>query len=240
MSKFDDPLEHANQRHAARSISRLQFWGHLEFRTARCPEWRLCLPWQKATCIILIGQMFFQERTMLSSGSDNAPAAAWQQKGSATTSLAPACLLPRLQALHQQFHCCFTPIFCLPGIVNIMADDASRLFKMSDAQLLTHFNAGHPQMKCWRSVHPTSEMLSFVTSALRRKQVEPASLLLVPTPTTKLGSSGPNSARTSASTPGSLTLGIRFCSSKLLGSGVAPDTLHPARDLSSLAQWKEP
>jgi hypothetical protein len=128
----------------------------------------------------------------------------------------------------------------MPGDVNVMADDASRLFALSDDQLLTHFDTVYPQMNSWRLVHPTSGMLSSVTSALRRKRAEPASFLHQPTPTTKPGSSGPPFVQTSASTPGSLMWGIRSCSSKSLGSGIAPDTSHPVKSLSGLAQWKEP
>jgi hypothetical protein len=179
-----------------------------------------------------------RERT-ISSGSDNTPAVAWQRKGSTTTSSAPAYLL-RLQTLHQRFHRYFSSIFYIPGVVNVMADDASRLFELSDTQLLTHFNTAYPQMNSWRLVHPTNAMLSSVTYALRRKRVEPASLLQEPTPTTKLGSSGPASAGTSTLIPGSLTWGTRSCSSKSLGSGIVPDTSHPVRNLSGLAQWKEP
>jgi hypothetical protein len=179
-----------------------------------------------------------RERT-ISSGSDNTPAVAWQRKGSTTTTSAPAYLL-RVQALHQRYHRYFSSIFYLPGVINKMADDASRLFHLSDEQLLTHFNAAYPQICSWRLVHPTNEMLSSVTSALRRKRAEPASFLRAPTPTTTLGSSGPSFAPTSTSTPGSLMWGTRFCSYKSLGSGIVPDTSHPVTGLSSLAPWKEP
>jgi hypothetical protein len=121
-----------------------------------------------------------------------------------------------------------------------MSDDASRLFELSDIALLTHFNTVYPQTNSWRLVHPTKEMLSSVTSALRRQRVEPASFLREPIPTTRPGSSGPSSVETCTSTPGSLMWGTRFCSSKSLGSGIVPDTSHPVKDLSSLAQWKEP
>ena len=179
-----------------------------------------------------------RERT-ISSGSDNTPAVAWQQKGSTTTTSAPAYLL-RVQALHQRYHRYLSTVFYLPGVVNIMSDDASRLFELSDPDILTHFNTQYPQTNSWRIAHPTSEMLSSVTSALRRKRVDPASFLRAPIPTTKLGSSGPSSVATSTLTPGSLMWGTRYCSYKSLGSGTVPDTSHPVRDLSSLAQWKEP
>jgi hypothetical protein len=179
-----------------------------------------------------------RERT-IASGSDNTPAVAWQAKGSTTTTSAPAYLL-RLQALHQRFHRYFHSAFYIPGDVNIMADDASRLFNLSDVSLLTHFNTMYPQMRSWRLVHPTTEMLSSVTSALRRKRAAPASFLQEPTPTTKPGLSGLSSVKTSMWIPGSLEWGIRSCSYKSLGSGTVPDTSHPVTDLSSLAQWKEP
>ena len=58
-SKLEDPLERANQRCAARGISRLQSRGCIDFRMARCPEWRFCLPWWIPTHIILLGQALF-------------------------------------------------------------------------------------------------------------------------------------------------------------------------------------
>jgi hypothetical protein len=59
VSKFDNPSEHANQRHAACSVSQLvQFWEHMEFQTAQCPEWCFCLRWQIPFHIISLGQMF--------------------------------------------------------------------------------------------------------------------------------------------------------------------------------------
>jgi hypothetical protein len=76
-----------------------------------------------------------RERTT-SSGSDNTPAVAWQGKGSTTTASAPAYLL-RLQTLHQRFHRYCSSIFYMPSDVNVMADDASGLFALSDDQLLT-------------------------------------------------------------------------------------------------------
>jgi hypothetical protein len=99
-----------------------------------------------------------QEHT-ISSGSNNTPAVAWQAKGSTTAASAPAHLL-RLQTLHQRFHRYFHSAFYVPGAVNIMADEASRLFQLSDASLLTHLNTVHPQMNSWRLVHPRIEMLS--------------------------------------------------------------------------------
>jgi hypothetical protein len=179
-----------------------------------------------------------RERT-IATGCDNTPAVAWQRKGATSTSSPPAYLL-RLQALHQRFHRYCSSVFYLPGAVNVMADDASRLFHLSDTQILTHFNSTYPQTNSWSLRHPTNVMLSSVTSALRKKRVAPASFLRAPTPTITPGSSGQNSAPISTLTPGSLMWGTQFCSSKSLAKGIVPDTSLPVTSLSSLAPWKEP
>jgi hypothetical protein len=134
------------------------------------------------------------------------------------TSSAPAYLLC-LQALHQRFHPHLSSIFCLPSVFNdIMADDASRLFDLSDEDLLTHFNTFYPRTSSWRSgvLHPTKEMLFKVTSTLHRWRAIPASFLHAPIPATRPGSSGPSSVATSTSTRGSLMwwAPTRCCSCK--------------------------
>jgi hypothetical protein len=76
--------------------------------------------------------------------TDNTPALAWQQKGSTTTMKAPMYLL-RLQALHQRFHRYHPRFLHIPGKSNVMADDCSRLWHLSDVELLAHFNHEYPQ-----------------------------------------------------------------------------------------------
>jgi hypothetical protein len=107
-----------------------------------------------------------RERT-IASGSGNTPTVAWQSKGSTTPILAPAYLLC-LQALHQCFHRYHSSAFFVPGKLNAMADDCSRLWHLTDAELLSHFEFHYPQTASWRLVHPPPVMLSSVTSALHR------------------------------------------------------------------------
>ena len=76
--------------------------------------------------------------------TDNTPALAWQTKGSTTTT-GPAAYLLRLCALHQRFHRYVSLFDHIPGRDNQMADDCSRLWHLSDAQLLSHFDATYPQ-----------------------------------------------------------------------------------------------
>jgi hypothetical protein len=180
-----------------------------------------------------------QERT-ISSGSDNTPTIAWQTKGSTTTTGAPAYLL-RLQALHQRFHCYHSSAFFVPGKLNTMADDCSRLWHLPDAALLTHFNSTYPQTVSWRIVAPKSELLSSVTSALHRLRPEPASFLRESMPTTRPGSSGPFSAKISLSTLGSRTgASTESFSYKSLPNAIKQARLPPVNSLSSLAQWRVP
>jgi hypothetical protein len=179
-----------------------------------------------------------RERT-IASGSDITPTVAWQTKGSTTTVSAPAYLL-RLQALHQRFHRYHSSSFFVPGKLNAMADDCSRLWHLSDAQLVSHFNLHYPQTACWRLVHPKPVMLSSVTSAMRRRRPEPASFLHEPIPTTIAGKSGPTFATISSSTLGLPAQPTPSYSYKSLPNAIAQASLPPVASLSSLARWKAP
>ena len=179
-----------------------------------------------------------RERT-IASGSDNTPTISWQTKGSTTTTSAPAYLL-RLQALHQRFHRYQTSSFFIPGTLNAMADDCSRLWHLNDSQLLAHFNSTYPQTVSWEMHLPKPGMLSSTISALHRQRPEPGSYLLEPRPTIKLGSSGPSSVRISPWTHGSMTKSTQSYSYKSLPNAIEQASLPPVTDLSSLAQWKAP
>jgi hypothetical protein len=73
--------------------------------------------------------------------TDNTPAEVWKQKGSVTSTAAPAHLL-RLQSIHQRYHRYRPDTTYLPGPPNLMSDDCSRLWDLSDTPLLAHFNGG--------------------------------------------------------------------------------------------------
>lgn len=89
-----------------------------------------------------------RERT-IATGTDNTPALAWQGKGSTSTT-GPVAYLLRAQALHQRFHRYREEHFYIPGPVNVMADDASRLTSLSPSALLSHFDSRYPQNRPWR------------------------------------------------------------------------------------------
>ena len=105
--------------------------------------------------------------------------------------------LLHLQALHQRFHR-YAPLHSyLPGPVNKMADDASRLWHLLDAQIRTHFNLHYPQERTWKLCPPPPEMLSAVTSVLRRKPPDLESFLTEPKQPIPIGTSGTLSATAS-------------------------------------------
>ena len=85
----------------------------------------------------------------LHNGHDNMPAVFWQHRGSTTTH-GPATYPLQLQALHQCFHHYVPQHGYIPGPVNIMANDCSCHWDLTDAQLLTYFNSAYPQPISWK------------------------------------------------------------------------------------------
>ena len=76
--------------------------------------------------------------TTVSSCTDNTLALYWTKKGSTSTSV-PSAYLLQLQALHQQHYCYHSRTAYIAGTANVMADDCSRLWHLTDEQMLTHF-----------------------------------------------------------------------------------------------------
>ena len=189
---------------------------------------------------ILTSSRHTAERTIWV-GGDNTAALAWASKGSATSTAARAYLL-RLNALHQRHYRYHPRYHHIPGAVNSMADAASRLWNLTDAALLTHFNLSYPQANSWvlRTLTPT--MHSSLISALQRRPAVPMSLLAVPPPPIPHGASGRPSAPALASHPSWNPSPHRGASlfSSCLPSDIAAAPSPPAVDPSGLAQWRTP
>ena len=109
--------------------------------------------------------------------TDNTPALYWMKKGLTSTSI-PAAYLLRLQALHQQHYCYHSKLSHIAGTANVMAGDCSRLWHLTDEQLLTHFNLNYPQNLPWKQCALWPEMNFALHSALQRKRQPPESFLL--------------------------------------------------------------
>lgn len=130
--------------------------------------------------------------------TDNRAALSWSAKGSATSTAARAYLL-RYNALHQRHYRYAATHNHIAGRSNVMADDASRRWDLSDAELLSHFNTFfYPQELPWQMFHLPSSTNSDLIGALfrwRRRGVSPTSEPIPPLP---LGPSGRLSAKASA------------------------------------------
>ena len=171
---------------------------------------------------------------------DNRASLAWATKGSATASTARAFLL-RLGALHQRFHRYVPQHDYIAGPANVMADDASRRWDLSDAELLSHFNSTYPQDTSWTSLHLTPTMFCAVIGALSRKRSTPTNLHIGALPLPLPGTFGNVSALLPASTltsPTSAGIPYPSCSSSpiSIGRAVSP----PATGPFDLARWKTP
>ena len=140
-----------------------------------------------------------RERTALSK-TNNLVTLYWQRKGSATLEKPPAYLL-RLFGIHQRYHRYVPRHDYISGVSNPMADDASRLFHLTDSQFLHYFITKFPQHNSFRLVHMPSKMISCVTSALHRKTCQPESLLVEPAASVPTGTSGHLSQLNWASVP---------------------------------------
>ena len=121
--------------------------------------------------------------------SDNTPAVSWKTKGSTSTH-GPAAYLLQTAALHKRHHRYQNELHYLPGRLNAMADDCSRLWQLTDSQLVSYFNFTYPQAATWKLHHLRPEMLSVLTSNLQMKRLQPESFLLDQQRPTPPGRSG--------------------------------------------------
>ena len=184
---------------------------------------------------ILAQQVNCRGRTMLPLG-DNTPMVSWHHKQSTTTT-GPAAYLLRLNSIHQRHYRYVSKSGYIPGSANAMADDCSRLWHLTDSQLLAHFNSTYPQAQPWQIVQLRPEMLSSLISALQRQRPALDSLLSRPPTKTPIGPNGkPLFPRSTAWTPTSTASNhtSTFLFSKYLPTDYDTANLPPAGDLSSL------
>ena len=177
-----------------------------------------------------------RERTILSK-TDNLATLYWQRKGSATSDKVPPHLL-RLFGIHQRLHRYVPRHDYIPGGSNPLADDASRLFHLSDCEFLTHFNNTYPQPHSYHCATPTPSLISAVTSALLKKPYN-VELLRDETPApTPTGNPGAVSQLSWASIPFSKPSRTRYQSYKSSSSEFDLEHLRSTTIPSSLERLK--
>ena len=158
-------------------------------------------------------------------GSDNTPTVAWTFKEASTINPVVANLL-RIRSI-QNTNSSITPaVFYHPGLLNTMADDASRLFHLPNPTFLPLFsNKYHPEQSpsSWTICHPPNAVVSSVISALRKRQSGEVTFPTLAPPTST--NNGLPSAPTSRSTTGFRTLTRRWSNCfKCTDTGFVTDT----------------
>ena len=136
----------------------------------------------------------------VASYTDNILALCRTKKGSSLISV-PSAFLLLIQALHQQHYCYHSRTAHIAGTANVMADDCSQLWHLTDEQLLTHFNLHYPQSLLWQQCTLWPEMNFALLSALQREQQPLESFLLQLTKLKHGGSSGWPNVQSGRSTP---------------------------------------
>ena len=170
--------------------------------------------------------------------ADNRAAVAWTTKGSSTSTAARSYLL-RFGSLHQRTYRYIVRAHYMPGPVNVMADDASRRWDLSDADLLTHFDAHYPQALSWQMRPLSSATSALLNGALSKKLSPAASLVNASPPPPRHGRAGRRSVPASASIP-SPSAPTQFLFSNSLPTDTAPARSPPAVTPSGLGLWKTP
>jgi hypothetical protein len=187
---------------------------------------------------VLTQQVDIREHT-IHNFYDNTSTTYWHDKGS-TTSAAPVAYLLHLHSLHQRFHSHVPMHDYIPGDANRLADECSRLWRLTDSELLARFNSLYPQTRSWQLCRPTSQMLSATASALCSVRSTPASYLHAPAQRITIGNVGKLFA---TNIPW-----IHSFSDSKIPSPLSKSSLRvtdPARFLAAvkpydLAQWKTP
>ena len=154
----------------------------------------------------------------IENGTDNTPALGRLDKGTVSKPGAAA-LLCNEACAHQRLHRYCSRGFFIPGTDNVMADDASRLFHLTDRAFLAHFDQHYPQAKPWRLLTLPPDDASRLTSALRSKPpLRPMSREpgLPPARTSTAGST--------SATPSALTLLLRTSSTHTTSSTTSSST----------------
>jgi hypothetical protein len=227
-------------------VWRAKFPPHIQSAliTAECPRGTLTisdleLAGTIAHTDVLAQARHVQELTVWVAG-DNRASLSWATKGSSTSTTARAYLL-RLNSMHQRAHRYVARHHYLPGSLNHMADDASRLWHLNDVEFLTHFNSNYPQTSCLQLHHLTQPKNLSLTGALSRQRCTPDSLLSAAVPLIPHGASGRTFVPSSASTPHS----PRSPATRYLFSNCLPTVTDTAASLavgdrSVLERWRTP
>ena len=123
-------------------------------------------------------------------------------------------------------------------VTNAMADDLSRLWHLTNSQLLTHLNSLCPQKQPWHIVHLRPEMLASVTAVLHASRPQPQLCLNNPKTKTVIGASGLTSAAPLACSQTCHPSRTSHLFSRHSPCECDRENLHPAKNPSDLSEWR--
>jgi hypothetical protein len=176
---------------------------------------------------------------MISTLSDNTAAVSREQRGSTTTSAAAAYLC-RIASIHQHSHHYQQRVAYILGPLNVMADDLSRCWDLSDSQLLHYFDLTYPQALPWKLCPLRHEMNSATTLALSKKRCDPESLMVGTLPPTCTGTNGYASVDNMNWCPISPKDPMQLAGSKYSLNEYATAGFPPPTTMSKLERWQMP
>ena len=139
---------------------------------------------------------------------DNTPLVAWSLKVSVSWDSQVAYLL-RLLALHRRFYRFISTVTHILGGTNSMADNASRLWNLSDNELLAHFNSNYPQARSWKLAPLRPQMHFTLISSLYKRRSTKGLFPKEPDQTNAASGNGKSSAETTTLTHSSIKNGTQ-------------------------------
>lgn len=187
----------------------------------------------------IISQVYDIRECTICAMTDNMAALSREQRGSTSVD-APSSYLCRLSALHQRKYRYRMLASHIPGPVNSMADDLSRLWELDDSQMLDCFNSLYPQALPWRICQLRPDMLCSVMLALSKKRCKPEFLeddKLPPPSTNGFGMASVSNTSWTPTCP-KLPRAIRSSGSNFSQSKFEPADCPPAKTASDLARWR--
>ena len=184
-------------------------------------------------------QHFDVREATLSLLNDNITALSRSRRGSVTSDKTAAYLL-RLASLHQRHFRYLAHYDYIAGPANVMADDCSRLWHLSDTALLSHFEQRYPQKLPWRLCQLRPEMNTALTSALCNRRQQPATFLNEPAHVSPLGECGWISARSTTSPALWKASPILSRTFRSLADASVTDAYPKAASPTDLEAWRTP
>ena len=157
----------------------------------------------------------------------NTPGFCWHSKGSDTSILLlfhPLCL----QAIQKRSHHYEPRDDFVSGVDNSSYNRPSFSRYITDAAMLAHMDALHPQDLQWRMWTPPSKLISVIASEMRRTTSPMVSLLVNPPPLMGTRQSDPSYVNTWPSTHYSSCTRIRSLSLTPLQGNTVQEPLPPA------------